>query len=134
MALLPRGTNRKLLHADCTPPRLHGPPPITQVWRYYLVPVESREPQLRLSFTDPVYMLDGKTTGLQRCEVHYLAPADTPPAELRLRIRDDVITVDSAASMPTWEHAVQARMRAVPALRSVRVGLRTGTQGAEDHR
>ena len=67
-----------------------SPPPLPralpQVWRYYLVPVVSEEPETQLSF-DEIYVLDGKAASLARCEVHNLAPPDTPPEDLRLRIR-----------------------------------------------
>ena len=144
------------------------------MWRYYLVPVASREPFLSLNFDAPMYVLDSKAATLQRAEVHRLAPPDTPAEELRLRIRwaaqgrtgaggppctrlpapplpalpaclyashvpaawcqhttdlasgacccccwcrDEVVTVDTAESLPTWEHAVQARIGGTPALR-----------------
>ncbi|EFN54307.1 hypothetical protein CHLNCDRAFT_135502 [Chlorella variabilis] len=87
------------------------------VWRVYLVPVVADDPEgeLELSF-DNIYVLDGKAASLQLCEVHRLAPPDTPPRDLRLRIRDDVVTVDTVQSMPDWEHAVQARINGIPAL------------------
>ncbi|PSC71364.1 acetoin utilization [Micractinium conductrix] len=92
-----------------------GKEPKTWVWRYYLVPVVSEEPETQLSF-DEIYVLDGKAASLARCEVHNLAPPDTPPEDLRLRIRDDVVTVDTIQSLPEYEHAVQARIHSVPAL------------------
>ncbi len=57
-----------------------------QVWRYYLIPQVASEPEVQLSF-DTIYVMDGKTATLSRCEVHHLAPPDTPPQDLRLRIR-----------------------------------------------
>ena len=72
-----------------TPPTKHPPRvPPSQVWRVYLVPVVADDPEgeLELSF-DNIYVLDGKAASLQLCEVHRLAPPDTPPRDLRLRIR-----------------------------------------------
>lgn len=60
------------------------------MWRYYLVPMLPTDPnneeQPCLSF-DEIYVLDGKAATLSRCEVHRLAPPDTPLRDLRLRIR-----------------------------------------------
>lgn len=67
-------------------PARHARPPASQVWRYYLVPQLASEPEVQLSFDD-IYVMDGKAATLSRCEVHRLAPPDTPPQDLRLRIR-----------------------------------------------
>lgn len=87
----------------------------TWLWKLYLVPLVSEDPEPQLSFDD-IYVLDATSASLQRCEVHRLAPPDTPQADLRLRIRQDIVTIDRIESIPTWEHAVQARMNGVPAL------------------
>lgn len=93
----------------------------TWVWRYYLVPVvDAESEEERLSF-DGIHVLDGKAASLTRCEVHRLAPPDTPSRDLRLRIRDDVVTIDTIESLPDWEHAVRARLNAVPALSQLEV-------------
>ncbi|KAL4429363.1 hypothetical protein ABPG77_005137 [Micractinium sp. CCAP 211/92] len=92
-----------------------GKEPKSWVWRYYLIPQVASEPEVQLSF-DTIYVMDGKTATLSRCEVHRLAPPDTPPQDLRLRIRDDVVTIDTIESLPDWENAVKARINSTPAL------------------
>ena len=74
-------------HHRPTPPASACRSLCLQVWRYYLVPVASREPYLRLDLDQPLYVLDGKAATLSLAEVHRLAPPDTPAEELRLRIR-----------------------------------------------
>lgn len=86
------------------------------VWRYYLVPVATREPELRLDFDSELFMLDARSATVRRCEVHRLAPPDTPQHELRLRIRDEVVTIDTGESIPDWEDVVVARKSGHPSL------------------
>ena len=54
----------------------------------FLVPIISEDPEadVRLSF-DGIWVLDGKTASLGPARVQRLAPPDTPPDMLRLRIR-----------------------------------------------
>ena len=42
---------------------------LLQVWRYYLVPVATREPELRLDFDSELFMLDARSATVRRCEV-----------------------------------------------------------------
>ncbi|KAL4458637.1 hypothetical protein ABPG75_013502 [Micractinium tetrahymenae] len=94
---------------------IDGKEPKSWVWRYYFIPQLASEPEVQLSFDD-IYVMDGKDASLARCEVHRLAPPGTPPQDLRLRIRDDVVTIDTIESIPDWEHAVKARINSAPAL------------------
>lgn len=40
-----------------------------KVWRYYLVPVASREPELHLDFDSQLFVLDARSATVRRCEV-----------------------------------------------------------------
>ncbi len=93
------------------------------VQRVYLVRVESDDPY-RLDLS-AVFCADAATRALARCEVRWLAPPETPAAELRLRIRECGVTVDTVASLPGPEGvsaAARAGARATSALEAAADG------------
>jgi hypothetical protein len=93
------------------------------VQRVYLVRVESEDPY-RLDLS-AVFCADAATRALARCEVRWLAPPETPAAELRLRIRECGVTVDTVASLPGPEGvsaAARAGARATSALEAAADG------------
>lgn len=100
------------------------------VLRVYFIAVASIDP-FRVDM-ERVYLLDGARRTLSKLEVRRLAPPDTPPEELRVRIRDRSVVIDTATSLPGPEEVVRTAGRGLPALSKLEKEAIAAGQSDED--